>query len=138
MLLFSQVGLTDGASIIRDKKEQQSNDTRIIVLKYLDFGPQVFSYTLIGFERYQWDCSGCGTPDQHDDIKVVVYRNIELSEVKIRYPVIERVSDYRYVEYNNALTFLENTINFLDDEQFKKLKSDLLNTYQRIKEELPQ
>ena len=50
-----------------------------------------------------------GSParNERDDIKVVVYRNISLDEVKRMYPVIKEKQDYRYLEYQAALDLLK-------------------------------
>src|SRR5216117_3865871 len=68
----------------------QKPKTNIIVLSYDDFGPQVMSYEQIGKEWYQWNSQGPDDLNSRDDIKVVVYRNVSLDEVKRKYPVIER------------------------------------------------
>ena len=73
----------------------QKPKTNIIVLSYDDFGPQVMSYEQIGKEWYQWNSQGPDDLNSRDDIKVVVYRNVSLDEVKRKYPVIERQQDYR-------------------------------------------
>src|SRR6266550_9622667 len=87
--------------------EVQKPKTNIIVLSYDDFGPQVMSYEQIGKEWYQWNSQGPDDPNARDDIKVVVYRNVSLDEVKRKYPVIEKQQDYRYLEYQAALRLLK-------------------------------
>ena len=79
----------------------------MIVLSYDDFGPQVMSYEQIGKEWYEWNSQGPDDPNVRDNIKVVVYRNVALDEVKRKYPVIEKQQDYRYLEYQAALRLLK-------------------------------
>lgn len=120
-------------------------DKQTVVFKYTDFGPQAMAYELIGFNWYQWDCSGCGDVREQHDIRVVVYRNINLSKVKELYPIIIGKVDYRYVEYNESINFLNNKIveltNSLKDhtehfDLYLRLKSRLEETRDRIIQEL--
>jgi len=90
-----------------DVVEVQKPGARTIVLSYDDFGPQAMSYEQIGKEWYQWHSQGPDDPNARDDIKVVVYRNVSLDEVKRKYPVIESQQDYRYLEYQPALNLLK-------------------------------
>lgn len=78
-----------------------------IVLSYDDFGPQVVSHAQIGMGWYQWNSQGPDDPNSRDEVRVVVYRNISLDEVKRMYPVIEEKQDYRYLEYQAALSLLK-------------------------------
>jgi len=87
--------------------EIQKPKTNTIVLSYDDFGPQAMSYEQIGKEWYQWNSQGPDDPNARDEIKVVVYRNVSLDEVKRKYPVIEGQQDYRYLEYQAALHLLK-------------------------------
>jgi len=81
-----------------------------LVLRYRDFWPQVAAYKLIGFEWYQWNPHGSSHTSESDDVKVVVYRNIPLDEVKRRYPVIRERRDYRYVSYDDALAYCDRLL----------------------------
>ena len=87
--------------------EVQKPKTNTIVLSYDDFGPQAMSYELIGKEWYQWNSQGPDDPNARDNIKVVVYRNVSVDEVRRKYPVIEKQQDYRYLEYQPALDLLK-------------------------------
>ena len=56
---------------------------------------------------YQWNNHGDSDPTKFDDIRVVVYRNSSLEEVKKTYPVDEKKKmDYRYLDYDTAINFL--------------------------------
>jgi len=85
----------------------QKPKANTIVLSYDDFGPQVVSHEQIGMGWYQWNSQGPDDPNARDDVKVVVYRNISPDEVKRMYPVIEEKQDYRYLEYQLALSLLK-------------------------------
>jgi len=61
---------------------------------------------------------------------VVVYRDIPLPEVQQKYPVDpEQQKDFRYLEYRNALRFLDEKIteNMLDSvtEQLKSTRKKI-------------
>jgi len=76
-----------------------------VVLAYDDFGPPSMSYRLqIGNAWNQWKNEGHALPDDVD-IKVVVYRNIQLEEVKKEFPVITGKSDYRYLDMTVPFRF---------------------------------
>ena len=65
------------------------------------------SYEFIGLSKYQWNSQGPDDPNENDDVKVVVYRNISLDQVEKMYPVIEKKQDFRYLEYELALKLFE-------------------------------
>jgi hypothetical protein len=65
------------------------------------------SYDLqIGNAWNQWKDEGHELPDDVD-IKVVVYRGIELEKVRKQFPVLRGKSDYRYLDYARAIQFLQ-------------------------------
>jgi hypothetical protein len=78
----------------------------MVVLSYDELGPQVAVHELIGYEWYQWNSHGDSDPNKFDDVKVVVYRNIPLEKVKEMYPVIVGKQDYRYLDYEAAINYL--------------------------------
>lgn len=63
---------------------------QMIVVSYAEFGPQVMAHELIGNEWYQWNTQGPDDPNTFDDVKVVIYRNMSLEDVKRKYPVNEK------------------------------------------------
>ena len=107
-----------------------------LILQYQDFGPQSISYELIGKEWYQWNSQGPDDPNATDNVKVVVYRNISLDEVKRLYPVVAEKQDYRYFEYKAALDLLSRyeTDPFWD--QHPKTKEQMKQTREKILEQL--
>lgn len=63
-------------------------------------------YELIGKEWYQWNNHGGSDPNEVDDVKVVVYRNVSLDKVREMYPVVMGKQDYRYLDYEIAIKYL--------------------------------
>ena len=51
-------------------------------MNYEDFGPQALSWEHIGKEWWQWQSHGDSNPNTKYDVKVVVYRDISLEEIK--------------------------------------------------------
>src|SRR5688500_12723398 len=82
--------------------------SKILVLDYhREFSPSALTWEIVGDPWYQWNNHGSSDPRQFDDIKVVIYRNISLEEVKQMYPVDEKkLRDYRYLDYETAIDFL--------------------------------
>lgn len=112
-----------------------SSDTKekTVVFSYVDFGPQVIASEVIGMEWWQWQSHGESRPTQYD-IKIVVYRDMPLSHVKKKYPVVSKEKkDYRYIRYDAALIYLDKKIdeNVIEDvtsilkETRKKIVADL-------------
>src|SRR6267378_3720349 len=112
--------------------EIQKPKTNTIVLSYDDFGPQVMSYELIGKEWYQWNSQGPDDPNARDDIKVVVYRNVSVDEVRRKYPVIEKQQDYRYLEYQPALDLLKK----YEEDPFWNEYNETKDRAQKTKEKI--
>lgn len=82
-----------------------------MILDYKDFGPQVIASEIIGVDWWQSQSHGGSRPIEYN-VKVVVYRNAELNEIKEKYPTVpEEERDYRYLEYDLALNYLEEKIN---------------------------
>ena len=112
------------------------DNTRIFA--YEDFGPSALSADVLGNAWWQWENQGDGNPATRYPIKIVVYWNIPLDQVKAAYPVIpEKKQDYRYIERGKALAFLDSAIT--DAQEFQvdggKLLTMLQDTRQQI---LPQ
>ncbi len=110
------------------------------IFEYEDFGPQVIAWEEIGMQWWQWDKHGGSDPKAKCDIKVVVYADLPLDEIKRRFPVDkDKKQDYRYLEFNNSLKYLEKNIRELEktDEQWAvSLKERLTNTKARILQEI--
>ncbi|MFY9227435.1 MAG: hypothetical protein WAQ98_32485 [Blastocatellia bacterium] len=113
---------------------QKSNKTskNALVLPYQKFGPQVVAYPLIGFEYYQWNSHGSSDPKQQDDINVVVYKDIDLELVKKQYPVIKDKSDYRYVEFTEAIKFIDDKIDEWKEDKAKETDKEFILTYDKL------
>jgi hypothetical protein len=107
-------------------------------MRYSDFGPPSSSYELLGAEWYQWNSQGPDDPNGADDVKIVIYRNVDLPTVKKTYPVFKGKSDYRYVEYSEAMDFLEKRIEELKTDrdrghEYSKLKEESISEYEQTK-----
>ena len=110
-----------------------SNNNQILILSYDEFGPQSMAWETIGMQWWQWDNHGDSDPNTKYDIKIAIYRNIPLQDVKKRFPVIkESQKDYRYLEYNAALRFLDTKIHELQEinEQWAR---DIVNRFSRVR-----
>ena len=75
----------------------------------------------IGHAWNQWKSEGHELPDDVE-IKVVVYRDVALEEVRMQFPVVRGKSDYRYLEYARAIQFLEQQEK--EVESYKKKERD--------------
>jgi hypothetical protein len=111
------------------------------IFDYEDFGPQSMAYKKIGMQWWQWDYHGTSDdPNYKYDIKVVVYRDIPVSEVKSIFPVDKaKRKDFRYFEYNDSIKYLNERIKELEiekDEWAVILKKHLIKTKDRILQEI--
>ena len=97
-----------------------------LVLPYHELGPQVAVHGLIGYEWYQWNSHGDSDPNKDDDVKVVVYRNIPLEKVKEMYPVIVGKQDYRYLDYEAAINYLNKNESEPYLEHLQKTKKKIV------------
>ena len=87
------------------------NDKQILILSYEDFGPQAIAWETFGMQWWQWDNHGDSDPNVEYKIKVAIYRGIPLHKVKEKFPVVQEIEqDYRYIEYNAALRYLDKNI----------------------------
>lgn len=83
---------------------------KYLVLNYSDFGPPSLCEGLIGQDWWQWQDHGDSQPRKYD-IKVVVYRGFKLQDAQKKYPIIPgKKQDYRYVSYDQAIAFLNESI----------------------------
>jgi hypothetical protein len=120
----------------QEKKLAVAPPKNTIVLKYQDFGPQIMSHELIGMEWYQWNSQGPDDPNARDDVKVVVYRNLPLDEVKKRYPVVEQKQDYRYLGYQAALNLLNKYEANPFWNEYPDTKEKMKQTREKVLEQL--
>lgn len=110
-----------------------NNDQNTIILDYKDFGPQVIAHEVIGNEWWQWDAHGAPDPTTSYDVKVVVYRNIDLASVKKKYPVDkEQQKDYRYLEYSQSISYLEKQMRHTMETPLTGMTKTLVQTKQKI------
>jgi hypothetical protein len=118
------------------KAEVRPSKSNTLVLRYQDFGPQSMSYELLGMEWYQWNTQGPDDPNANDDVKVIVYRNVPLEEVKKDYPVVEGKQDYRYLRYKAALDLLNKYEADSFWDQYPETRERMRQTKKRILEQL--
>ena len=106
----------------------------VILLDYNDFGPQIIAREVIGMEWWQWQDHGDSDPAAVYPVKVAVYRDIPLTEVEQKYPVEpEQKKDFRYLEYQNALRFLDKKIT---EDMQESVTEQLKATRKKITEQL--
>lgn len=109
------------------------------MLSYKDFGPPSLASELIGSDFWQWESHGDSRPKEYP-ISVVVYRNMELDQVKALFPVIkEKKQDYRYVEHQKAVMFLNGSIEELQSNKDfapSRLLKTLIGTRDKIQSTL--
>ena len=108
------------------------------VMRYSEFGPPGSSYELLGSEWYQRNNQGPDDPNGRDDVRIVIYRNVDLRMVKKTYPVLKGKSDYRYIEYSEVMDFLEKKVEDLKsdqnrDQEDSKINEELILKYEQTK-----
>ena len=87
-----------------------AND-KSVVLNYDAFGPQVIASEVIGMQWWQWQAHGDSTQKNYD-IKVVVYKDVSIESIEKQYPVdSNKENDFRYLEYQAAIRYLDEKIN---------------------------
>jgi hypothetical protein len=106
------------------------------VMKYADFGSSGSSDELFGSERFQGNGQTADEPTSKEDIKVVVYRNVDLATVKRTYPELGGKSVYRYVEYTQAMDYLDRQIEELKlnnnhEGKYSAMNRKLLTDYEQ-------
>lgn len=111
------------------------------IFEYEDFGPQAMAWEEIGMQWWQWDTHGMSSdPNYKYDIKVVVYQGIPLEQIKKKFPVNKsKKKDFRYFEYHDAITYLNENITELNNEKEAwaiNLRQHLIETKDRIQQEI--
>ncbi len=108
-----------------------------LILPYQAFGPQCAAYKLIGMAWWQWDSNG-GDTDRDFSIKIVVLWDQTLEETTKRHPVDQvKQLDFRYVEYQKAIHYLET---FIKDTELdtKSMQQTLAELKEQRKGKSPQ
>ena len=105
-------------------------------MKYADFGSPISSDELFGSEAFQRSNQRVVELSSGDDIKIVVYRNVDLATVKRTYPELGGKSVYRYVEYSQAIGYLDKQIeefkaNHHWDAEDGEIKEKLISGYEQ-------
>ena len=88
-----------------------------VISEYKEFLPQVLTWELVGYSWYQWDPCGHEEDENYPyNIKVVIFRGMSRTEAEARYPTVKGEVDYRYVEWDRAVSFLREKINWIKQE----------------------
>ena len=119
----------------------RSHFPNTVVMKYSDFGSLSGSDVLLGSDSSQGNGESGGAPRNKDEIQVVVYRNVDLATGKRTYPALGGKYDYRYVEYSEAMDYLDKQIEELKannnrDPAYNKLKDKLVSEYEQSRSKI--
>lgn len=128
-------------SLIGQEKNQYENfssSPESLILSYDSFGPQVLAYDFIGYEWWQWDNHGDSDPKSKYDIRIIIFKNISIETVKIRYPINKNKNvDFRYAPYNLAIQYLNEIINEYSEsfavEKYQNLKKKIISHFKKKK-----
>lgn len=124
------------ASIFLVHAQATSSQAKLMLLDYEDFGPQAMAYKLIGYAWYQWENHGSSQPSQTYPVKVIIYKDMTLNEVKSQYPVIVGEQDYRYLPYRKAIRYLNESETDPLVQKIPTLIEKIKNTKKKIAEQL--
>jgi len=91
---------------------------------------------LVGEPWNQWQAGPHDLPEYNVDIKVVIYRGLDLAEVKRRYPIVRGRSDYRYVEYTRAIEFFEKSIKEAESYKDGDWDPSVVNAFEELAAQL--
>ena len=105
----------------------RSHFPNTLVMDYSEFKPSSRSYELLGFESDQRNIQESDNPNSEIEVKVVIYRTVDLATVKKTYPTFGSTPDYHFVEYGEAMSFLEKQISELKAEDDGDPESVKLN-----------
>lgn len=102
------------------------------VFEYADFGPQAMAYPILGPKNLQWEPEVPIMIGQ-GKVYVVVYRGIPVETVAKYYPQDRsRNRDYRYLQYGEALNYLDAKIerNLLRrvTERLRRTRESIINS----------
>ena len=104
-----------------------------MLLDYEEFGPPVVANEVLGMDWWPWQEFGDSRPRKYS-IKVAIYRNISLNQVKELYPVEpDKEKDFRYLEYDKALSYLDKIIK---DNVIEELTVTLVKTRNTLVDKL--
>ena len=104
-----------------------------VVFEYADFGPRAMAYSLLGSKNLQWEPEVPILIGQ-GKVYVVVYRGIPIERVQEYYPQDRsRNLDYRYVQYGEALNYLDAKI---ERNLLRRITERLIRTRQTILDRL--
>lgn len=85
-----------------------------LLFQYNDFGPQAMQLGLLGQSWWSWEAGGSFAPGDEFDVRVVVYQGRTRKDIERRYPTIKGESDYRLIQRDEALRYLDEQITELE------------------------
>ncbi len=86
-------------------------EPKMVVLDYGDFGPQAAAFELLGMDGCAWLSHQDVPGPEACVVKVVVFRGTDAGAVAKKYPVVRKTfQDYRYVEWDRAVKYLDEWI----------------------------
>ena len=92
------------------------------------------SFELLGQGWWSWESSGSSNINRLYPIKVVVYSNKTLKQIKSQYPVIPiKKQDYRYISLEQANRYLNKNI---QDNFISSITAKLKRTKNRLETEI--
>ena len=112
-----------------------------LVMKSADFGSLNSSDELFGTESSQERSQQAESLNNRDDIQIVVYRNVDLVTVKRTYPELAGKYVYRYVEYSQAIDYLDKQIeelkaNSSQDAEYGRVREKLISEYEQSRSKI--
>ena len=118
-------------------RRNRSHFPNSFVMKYSEFGAPGSADELLRSESSEGSGQRADDPSHSDDIQIVMYRNVDLATVKRTYPELGAKSVYRYVEYGQAIDYLDRKIRELKannrDAAYGTLKEKLISEYEQTR-----
>jgi len=112
----------------------EAKKSNLVIMDYEDFGPPSMSFELLGQGWWSWESSGSSNINRLYPIKVVVYSNKTLKQIKSQYPVIPiKKQDYRYISLEQANRYLNKNI---QDNFISSITAKLKRTKNRLETEI--
>lgn len=107
-------------------------------MEYSEFKPASRSYELLGSEsdeRNELD-----NENSEIQTKIVIYRNVDLITVKKTYPTFGGKPNYRFVEYGEAIAFLDKQLSELkaleNDGDIESARKELISECEQTRSKI--
>lgn len=100
-------------------------------MDYSEFKPASMSYQLPGSESDERNA----LDNENSEVqrKIVIYRNVDLATVKETYPTFGGKPNYRFIEYSEAIAFIDKQLGELktaekdEDIESARLRKELIS-----------